>query len=202
MSTNECREFLRKVKNADQDIRSMAVSDLLSHLNTLTTSLSKDDGKEYTDALIELLLDAQSYVQNLATECLGLIFKLIDTNTTLATVTNICTRIGQRGITDSASALSVALRVMVSRVAESMEDKSFVTKMAHPIVTALSKSKEQPADVNIDLFAALSEVVENAGSLLAAEGGPADAVEALLLDYSTHSNPNLVRRAFAVLGKF
>ncbi|KAJ2029824.1 Cullin-associated NEDD8-dissociated protein 1 [Coemansia sp. S610] len=202
MSTNECREFLRKVKNADQDIRSMAISDLLSHLNTLTATLPKDDGEQYTNALIELLLDAQSYVQNLATECLGQIFKLIDKNTTLATVTNICTRVAQRSSTDGASALSVALRVMVSRVAESTEDKSFVTKLARPIVSALSKSKELPADVNIDMFAALSEVVESAGSLLAISGGPADAIQALLLDYSTHRNPNLVRRAFAVLGKF
>ncbi|KAJ2060916.1 hypothetical protein GGI17_003441 [Coemansia sp. S146] len=202
MSTNECREFLRKVKNADQDIRSMAISDLLSHLNTPTASLSKEDGEQYTGALIELLLDAQSYVQNLATECLGQIFKLIDKNTTLTTVTNICSRVAQRTSADGASALSVALRVMVSRVAESTEDKNFVTKLAHPIVSALSKSKELPADVNIDLFAALSEVVENVGSLLAVDGGPADAIQELLLDYSTHPNPNLVRRAFAVLGKF
>ncbi|KAJ2263683.1 Cullin-associated NEDD8-dissociated protein 1 [Coemansia sp. RSA 376] len=202
MSTNDCREFLRKVKNADQDIRSMAISDLLSHLNSPSASLSKEDGEQYTGALIELLLDAQSYVQNLATECLGQIFKFVDKNTTLTTVTSICSRVAQRTSADGASALSVALRVMVSRVAESTEDKSFVTNLAHPIVSALSNSKELPADVNIDLFAALSEVVENVGSLLAVDGGPADAIQELLLDYSTHSNPNLVRRAFAVLGKF
>ncbi|KAJ2741577.1 hypothetical protein GGI20_005090, partial [Coemansia sp. BCRC 34301] len=215
MSTNECREFLRKasvehmvthtglhVKNPDQDIRSMAISDLVSHLNNLPASLSKEDGEQYTGALIELLLDAQSYVQNLATECLGQMFKLIDANTTLDTVTSICSRIAQRTSADGASALSVALRVLVSRVAESTKDKSFVAQLAHPIVTALLKSKDLPADVNIDLFAALSEVVESAGSLLAVDGGPADAIQALLLDYSTHPNPNLVRRGFAVLGKF
>ncbi|KAJ2909034.1 Cullin-associated NEDD8-dissociated protein 1, partial [Coemansia aciculifera] len=216
MSTNECREFLRKassrciatprpslnVKNPDQDIRAMAISDLASHLNNLSAALSKEDGEQYTGALIELLLDAQSYVQNLATECLGQIFKLIDTNTTLTTVTNICTRIAKRTSSDGASALSVALRVLVSRVAESTEDKSFVVLLAQPIVSALSKSKDLPADVNIDMFAALSEVIESAGALLAVSSGPADSIQALLLDYSTHPNPNLVRRAFAVLGKF
>ncbi|KAJ2486196.1 hypothetical protein EV174_001260 [Coemansia sp. RSA 2320] len=202
MSTNECREFLRKVKNPDQDIRSMAISDLLSHLANMTGSLTRDDSDQYTQALVVLLLDAQSYVQNLATECLGQIFKLIDSNTTFNTVGNICTRISQRDIADGASALSVALRVLVSRVAESTEDKSFVTQLAYPIVSALSESKNMPPDVNIDMFTALADIVENVGSLLAADDEPADSIQALLLDYSAHPNPTIVRRAFAVLGKF
>ncbi|KAJ2816950.1 hypothetical protein IWW50_006323, partial [Coemansia erecta] len=49
----------------------MAASDLLDLLKKLTSPLSKDDSERCMAALVKLLYDPQSHVQNLAMDCLG-----------------------------------------------------------------------------------------------------------------------------------
>ncbi|KAJ2391599.1 SCF complex assembly, partial [Coemansia sp. RSA 2603] len=202
MTTSACQNFLRKVREADQDLRGMAVSDLLNFLKEQTPQVGKDDGEQYSEALIKALQDAQSYVQNLAMECLGQLVSLISPNTTQAAIISICNRIQDAGKDAGKTALSVALRVVIGRIAEIPEDKGMLAHMATPIVKTLDATENLPTDVMVDIFGALFEVLAHAGAHLAADAEAVASVQKLLLKYISNESIPVRRRAIEALGKF
>ncbi|KAJ1720342.1 SCF complex assembly [Coemansia erecta] len=202
MTTTACQNFLRKVREADQDLRGMAVSDLLNSLKEQSTQLGKDDGEQYAEALIKALQDAQSYVQNLAMECLGQLVGLITPNTTQAVIISICNRIQDAGKEAGKTALSVALRVVIGRIAENPEDKGMIAHMATPVVRTLDATENLPTDVMVDIFGALFEILAHAGAHLAADAEAVASVQTLLLKYISNESIPVRRRAIEALGKF
>ncbi|KAJ2842562.1 Cullin-associated NEDD8-dissociated protein 2, partial [Coemansia erecta] len=190
------------IEDVDHDLRGMAVSDLLKHLRNLDKPLNKDDGERYAEALIGLLQDTQSYVQNLAMECLGQLITLISPNTSQAAIISICNRIQDAGKDAGNNALSVALRVVVSKISENGEQKGMLAHMATPVVNTLENSKDLSTDVMVDIFGALFEILASAGNHLAADPEAVAKVQTLLLKYISHKSIPVRRRAIEALGKF
>ncbi|KAJ2787170.1 SCF complex assembly [Coemansia interrupta] len=202
MTTSACQNFLRKVREADQDLRGMAVSDLLNSLKDQNSQLGKDDGEQYAEALIKALQDAQSYVQNLAMECLVQLVKHVAPSTTQAAIISICNRIQDAGKEAGKTALSVALRVVIGRIAENSEDKGMIAHMATPVVKTLDATENLPTDVMVDIFGALFEILAHAGAHLAADAEAVANVQTLLLKYINNESIPVRRRAIEALGKF
>ncbi|KAJ2231246.1 hypothetical protein IWW45_005533 [Coemansia sp. RSA 485] len=202
MASMNYQAFIKKAKDVDHDLRGMAVSDLINQLKNPSTPLSKDDGERYAEALIDMLQDPQSYVQNLAMECLGQLVNLISPNTSQAAIISICSRIQDTGKDAGNNALSVALRVVVSKISENEEQKSMLAHMATPVVNTLEKSEGLSTDVMVDIFGALFEILSSSGTYLAADSEAVANVQSLLLRYISHKSIPVRRRAIEALGKF
>ncbi|KAJ2710601.1 hypothetical protein H4R19_003668, partial [Coemansia spiralis] len=194
--------LLAKLKDPDQDLRAMAISDILDALKSAATQFPKNEGEACTAAFVRLLSDAQSHVQNLAMECLGQAVQLIDTETLVGTVTNICSEIQNKGRDSSNTALSVGLRVMVHRIAETFDDPCVLARLAAPLVGVLQKSSELAADAMVDIFSALSDMLTQAGAQIAADTTTVEQILNLLLGLIGNTSITIRRRAIAALGDF
>ncbi|KAI8326229.1 TIP120-domain-containing protein [Martensiomyces pterosporus] len=203
MTTKECQDFLDKIKNNDFDIRLMAISDLSSRLRDLKGRLSKEDGEHYTSALVEALVDANSQVQNDAMGCLSHVLASVDPDTVTATVTDVCNSISTKGRASGESALSAALRVMVTRLPEDTYAKDTVAGLARPIVSTLADAAATlPSDVKVDLIDALAEILVRVGEHMSSGAGLVESVQDILLANASNESPAVRRRAIAALGKF
>ncbi|KAJ2769607.1 hypothetical protein IWQ57_003033, partial [Coemansia nantahalensis] len=194
--------LLAKLRDPDQDLRAMAISDILDALKSATVKFSAPEGLACTTAFVRLLSDAQSHVQNLAMECLGQVVQLVDTETLTGTVTRICTEIQQKGRESSNTALSVGLRVMVVRIAEALNDPGVLAGLATPLVGVLQTSSELAADAMVDIFSALSEMLTHAGAQIAADTANVEQILSLLLALIGNSSITIRRRAIVALGDF
>ncbi|KAJ1734078.1 Cullin-associated NEDD8-dissociated protein 2 [Coemansia biformis] len=202
MSAIRLDGLLAKLKDPDQDLRAMAASDILDALKGTTNQLSSSEGETCTAALVKLLSDTQSHVQNLAMECLGQVVQLLEPETLRNTITSICTGIQQRGRDASNTALSVGLRVMIGRIALAIEDPSVLGSLAAPLVAVLQGSSELAADVMVDIFSSLSDMITHAGAQIAADAANVEQIQHLLLGVIGNGNITIRRRAIAVLGDF
>ncbi|KAJ2276556.1 hypothetical protein J3F81_001324 [Coemansia sp. RSA 371] len=202
MSNTTLDGLLVKLREPDLDLRAMAASDLLDLLKKLDISFMKDEGKQCMTALVKLLYDSQSHVQNLGMDCLGQAVCLVDAETAKEAVSSICCEIQQRGTSAETTALSVALRVMSGRISEDADAKKVLGSLAVPIASMLSNSPDMPSDVAVDVFAALSDVLTHAGAQVATDSEVVNQIQEVLLSFISHSNLSVRRRAIAVLGAF
>ncbi|KAI9504097.1 armadillo-type protein [Coemansia spiralis] len=202
MSSDDCNTFLSKMDDSDKDIRIVALTDLIETFKENSKKISNDDAKRYTDTLFKALDDSQSYVQNLATECLAACIKVIDTAIAINVAKAICDHIAGNQSEKKANAMSVALRVMTSRIAEGSDNRALLAQLAIPIVNTLTSATALASDVIVDIFTALMDVLVHAGTQIANDDAALNSVQRLLLNYISNKNTAVSRRTITVLGTF
>lgn len=183
----------------------MAVSDLSDSLKrSPPAGVEKNDSEQYKDALVVALTDSQSYIQNQAAECLARLLVLSGSQIVVNAVNEIGRQIREDEKEIHASALSVALRVVVTKIAQETEDMDLLVQLVPAIIVTLEEAKRMSSDIIVDLLATLTDVLEKAGPLLVSDKNDhADSIQRVLLDLTTDTHSTtVIRRAVTALGKF
>jgi len=89
--SNTVSGLLTKMTNIDNDIRFMAINDLLNEIDKYPkVSLSPQIEKEMVKSLLKLLTDKNSEVQNITAKCLGKVMKNLSKDEQIKIASHLC----------------------------------------------------------------------------------------------------------------
>ncbi|KAI8366037.1 armadillo-type protein [Radiomyces spectabilis] len=188
--------LLEKMSNEDRDFRYMAVNDLINELQKDTFSLEPMIEGKVVRAVLALMDDKNSEVQNLAVKCLGPLVKQIKEEQTLDIIDRLSDFASQPKNEELRGIASIGLKSVILEVSPHSGYavcQKFVPKLLHMLQLA-----DASYEMQIDTLDILAEILSRFGSQMTADQQA--RVQSTLLPLLDHNRAAIRKRATTALG--
>ncbi|RKO89386.1 armadillo-type protein [Blyttiomyces helicus] len=200
-SPYQLASVLEKMSSADSDFRYMATADLTNLLQTDACQLDDTNERKIVHAVIHLLEDNNSEVQNMAVKCLAPLVRKVNEPQLQEIVEKLCKCLSekQESLRDVAS---VGLKTVIVEIpSHSQVAGNIIKRLIPKLIQQLSQNSQ---DVQMDALDILSEVLSRFGQLLVSEssGGAQlqKSIQKTLFPLLDHTRPAVRKRTTVAIG--
>eukprot|EP00049_Salpingoeca_infusionum_P025605 m.20602 g.20602 ORF g.20602 m.20602 type:complete len:1220 (-) comp8185_c0_seq1:675-4334(-) len=153
--------FLGKVSSIDHDFRFMACNDLINHIEAKEVELDERHATKVSAAVLKLLTDSNSEVQNIAVKCFAALVPILNPaclSQSLATVV-------ERTVTSDAQVRDISSLALKNVLEMFPSDSALVADVVDSIAVPLSKqlSKQDSVEVLLEALELLTIALDRFG---------------------------------------
>ncbi|ORX59310.1 TIP120-domain-containing protein [Piromyces finnis] len=197
--SNTVSGLLTKMTNEDNDIRFMAINDLLNELDKYPkVNLLRSTEKEMVKALLKSLTDKNSEVQNITAKCLGKVMKNISVEQQVNVANHLCSLL----ISDTEEHRDIAGISLKMIIAELPINSPISTSIIDQIVPKLLQqlNNEDGHMIQLDTLDILSELLNKFSYVLLNKPENLEKIQNTLKNLLNNSRLAIRKRANNALG--
>lgn len=154
--------FIEKMKDADPDIRQMALYDLHTELQKDSFTLDDTNQKSVVPAVLDRLDDTSTEVQGIAVKCLSPLVKKIKEIQVEKLVTMLSSKCLHESKKEKRDIASTAMKTMVAEIPSDFSNA--IRKLATPLVQGIDKCQDD--SVKLEVLDVLNDVIKRFGAIV------------------------------------
>lgn len=191
--------LLTKMKDNDNDIRFMAINDLLNELEKFQKiSLSSGIEKEMVESLLNSLTDKNSEVQSITAKCLGKVMKNLSTNEQVRVANYLCSLL----VSDTEEHRDIAgisLKMIITELPiNSSNSERIIDQIVPKLLSQLNE--ENGHLIQLDTIDILSELLSKFGYVLLNESNILESIQNTLKKLLNNTRLAIRKRANNAMG--
>jgi len=197
--SNTVTGLLTKMTNEDNDIRFMAINDLLNELDKYPkVSISSQTEKEMVKSLLKSLTDKNSEVQNITAKCLGKVMKNLSMEQQVKVANHLCSLL----ISDTEEHRDIAGISLKMIIAELPINSPISTSIIDQIVPKiLQQLKDEDGHmIQLDTLDILSDLLSKFGYVLLNKPDVLESIQNTLKKLLNNSRLAIRKRANNAIG--
>ncbi|KAI8083963.1 armadillo-type protein [Gilbertella persicaria] len=188
--------LLEKMSNEDRDFRYMALNDLMNELQKESFQMETMIESKVVKAVLQLMDDKNSEVQNLAVKCLGPLVKQINENHLLQIIDCLCQYASQQTNEELRGIASIGLKAVVMEVDVTKGHQ--VSERIIPHLLATMEKSDASYEMQMDTLDALSEMLSRFGSQISV--AQQTKIQAALLPLLSYNRAAVRKRVTIAIG--
>ncbi|KAI8071314.1 armadillo-type protein [Gongronella butleri] len=174
----------------------MALNDLMNELQKQSFTREPLVESKVVDAVVRLMGDKNTEVQNLAVKCLGPLVKQVKDELIVSIITRLCEFTSQRKNDELRGIASIGLKTVVLEV-HSQHGQLVATTIIPELLKVIEKG-DADYETQLDVLDILGDVVNRFGTQLTAEQQA--SIQATLLPRLSHARAAIRKRTVMALG--
>ncbi|ORX60348.1 TIP120-domain-containing protein [Hesseltinella vesiculosa] len=188
--------LLEKMTSTDRDFRYMALNDLMNELQKQSFTRDPVVETKVVEAVLRLMGDKNTEVQNLAVKCLGPLVKQIKPEHIGKIIKTLCDFMSQQKNVELRGIASIGLKSVVQEV-QSQHGKLVASTIIPEFLQIMNNEKTE-YETQLDVLDILGDVVHRFGAQLTAE--EQQTIQQALLPRLSHSRATIRKRSVMALG--
>jgi len=159
--SNTVSGLLTKMTNEDNDIRFMAINDLLNELDKYPkVCLASGTEKEMVKSLLNSLTDKNSEVQNITAKCLGKVTKNLSSDQQIKVATHLCSLLTS-DTEENRDIAGISLKMIIAELPVNSSVSSCIIN--HIVPRLLNQLSDERRMIQLDTLDILSDLLSKFG---------------------------------------